>query len=149
MVQYELSLVEIGGHEPVDQIYPGQITDADAILLVFSLGSPDAIQQLRFYQATLTQIASDVPMFLVGMKSDTGGSEGEQLLINQIENMARNWGIRGFWKTSVFTGLNALRLLTAIAALPVIIVDMGIIWGPWVQYAFGIKKKIETTGVLI
>ncbi len=118
MVQYELSLYEIGGNEPVDQIYPRLLTDADAILLVFSLGSNDAIQQLRFYQARLAQMAPEVPMFLVGMTADAGPQEGEQVRANEIEDMAHNWGTRGFWKTSLLAGLNAQSLLQDITAQP-------------------------------
>ncbi len=118
MVQYELSCYEIGGNEPVDLIQPQQILDADAILLVFSLASPDAIQQLRFYQARLAQIAPDVPMFLVGTKMDTGGPEVGQLLATQIEDIARNWGTRGFWIVSVRAGLNTQGLLASIITLP-------------------------------
>ncbi len=117
-MQYELSLYEIGGTEPIDQIDPRQVSDADAIVLVFSLSSPDTSQQLRFYQARLAQIAPEVSLFLVGMMSVAGGLEEELFLAVNIEEMAHNWGIRGFWKTTVQAGLNIQNLIGSITALP-------------------------------
>lgn len=96
-----------------------------AIVLVFDLVNFDSFSKLDSYLETARNGAGNVPILLVGNKSDLETEEelGQVIHQNEIDDWMRLHQITDFMKTSAKTGENVRKMFTKVTIMSLVDID--------------------------
>jgi small GTP-binding protein len=117
-----LSIWDLGGQERFDFLKSQYFRGTAAIALCFDLSQPESFQKLDFYLSETRHNtgAGNIPILLVGTKSDLEWDLGEIVSSEQINNWMRTNQITDFIKTSAKTGNNIDQLFEKLSVMALI-----------------------------
>jgi small GTP-binding protein len=106
-----LSIWDLGGQERFDSFKESYMRGTAALVLVFDLVNFDSFSKLDYYLETARNGAGNVPVLLVGNKSDLETEEelGQVIQQSEIDDWMRLNQITDFMKTSAKTGENVRK----------------------------------------
>ncbi len=116
IISTTLSIWDLGGQERFDSFKESYMRGTAAIVLVFDLVNFDSFSKLDYYLETARNGAGNVPILLVGNKSDLETEEelGQVIHQNEIDDWMRVNKIADFMKTSAKTGENVRKMFTKV-----------------------------------
>ena len=120
-----LSIWDLGGQERFDSFKESYMRGTAAIVLVFDLVNFDSFSKLDYYLETARNGAGNVPILLVGNKSDLETEEelGQVIQQSEIDDWMRLNQISDFMKTSAKTGENVRKAFEKLTIMS--LVDLG------------------------
>ncbi len=120
-----LSIWDLGGQERFDSFKESYMRGTAAIVLVFDLVNFDSFNKLDYYLETARNGAGNVPILLVGNKSDLETEEelGQVIQQSEIDDWMRLNQITDFMKTSAKTGENVRKAFEKLTILS--LADLG------------------------
>jgi len=120
-----LSIWDLGGQERFDSFKESYMRGTAAIVLVFDLVNYDSFSKLDHYLETARNGAGNIPILLVGNKSDLETEEelGQVIHQKEIDDWMRVHQITDFMKTSAKTGENVRKVFTKLTIMS--LVDIG------------------------
>ncbi len=108
------SIFDFGGQERFKPLIPKFMDGASGALLVFDSVSHLSFDQLDFWHDQLTENAvnSEIPIILVGSKSDLIDSTPESEIISdeKIQKFIERKKLNGFYRTSALENMNVLEV---------------------------------------
>ena len=120
-----LSIWDLGGQERFDSFKESYMRGTAGIVLVFDLVNFDSFSKLDYYLETARNGAGNVPILLVGNKSDLETEEelGQVISQTEIDDWMRLNQITDFMKTSAKTGHEVNAMFTKLTIMS--LVDLG------------------------
>lgn len=80
-----MSLIDTGGCEDLENIWPTTYKDIDAIIMCFSIDSPDSFENIRLkWVPEVRHYCKNVPIILVGNKMDLRNDDSTRLYAKYI-----------------------------------------------------------------
>jgi small GTP-binding protein len=108
------SIFDFGGQERFIPLIPRFIEGANGALLVFDLVNAFTFNQLDFWYEQLIEntISSDIPIILVGSKSDLLDKTPKSEIVDDklIHEFVREKQLDGFYRTSSLENYNVLEV---------------------------------------
>eukprot|EP00300_Choanocystis_sp_HF-7_P003425 c12622_g1_i1.p1 GENE.c12622_g1_i1~~c12622_g1_i1.p1 ORF type:complete len:185 (+),score=35.22 c12622_g1_i1:133-687(+) len=88
-VPVELSLWDTAGQEDYDRLRPLSYTDTDVVLICYCINRPETLKNIELkWRAEVRNFCPDVPVLLIGTKSDLRGSATEAILPADVSKVA-------------------------------------------------------------
>lgn len=113
-VPISMLLWDIAGQEQFNLLHKVYYKGSKGVVIVFDLTSPATLASVKKWkQDTATNEISDVPIVLVGNKSDLAGQV--KVTPPQIQEMMAATGIKDYFETSAMTGKNVHEFFNKLA----------------------------------
>jgi len=105
----KLDILDTAGQEDFAALRPVWYRKKDGFLLVYAVNDPNSLEQLKMFYNDINQYyENDVvpPMLLIGNKVDLEETMTSKSLLENAENIAKNWNALEHMKTSAKTSYN-------------------------------------------
>jgi small GTP-binding protein len=120
MIDVVLSIWDLGGQERFDFMKGEYLKGCAAIALCFDLSREDSFTRLNYYLEETRKSAGNIPILLVGNKSDLEDDLGEMIASEDIKVWMRNNQITDYIKCSAKTGFNVEVLFSKLTTMSLI-----------------------------
>jgi len=105
----------VGGQKRYDFFNTDFYKGTAAVGLVFDLTRPDTFENIKNYINDMRERSGNIPIFLVGNKSDLKETIGETIPYEKIIHKVNNNNLIGYIETSAFTNKNVENLFKNLA----------------------------------
>lgn len=109
-----LSLWDYAGEVRFKTLFPGYCSGSRAAFAVFDLTRPETLIDLSDWIQMIYEKNKNIPVLLVGCKSDATGPEKMELMKEKAITFAKDHNLAGFWIVSSKTGEGVSELFDAL-----------------------------------
>lgn len=109
-----LSLWDYAGEVRFKTLFPGYCSGSRAAFAVFDLTRPETLTDLSDWVQMIFEKNKNIPVLLVGSKSDAAGEEKMTLMRERAEVFAKDHNLAGVWIVSSKTGEGVDELFDAL-----------------------------------
>jgi small GTP-binding protein len=109
-----LSLWDYAGEVRFKTLFPGYCSGSKAAFAVFDLTRPESLIDLSDWIAMIFEKNKNIPVLLVGSKSDAADPEKLELMKERANSFAKDHNLAGFWIVSSKTGEGVGELFDAL-----------------------------------
>ncbi|MFO8018375.1 MAG: GTP-binding protein [Promethearchaeia archaeon] len=117
MIKISMTIVDTGGQERFKEIKKDFFKGTAAAAIVFDLSRPETFKKVDTYHKELRKITDNIPIVLVGNKSDLKESIGETVSREEILKKVNNFNLFEYIETSALENNNVDVLFNRLAVM--------------------------------